>query len=216
VNRWPTEGTLLGAFFDVTNPRKVGDAGPLRRPGNRSRARVDDIANFGSGQTSSTRVEGTVSVLDSRESAKGFSSASGPGPCHFGGVVPGARPASTSVLTVLPGRRCSFGRGRRCLARNGAAGTTVDPSGPTEVSGEVGETRDVSSPGRTLEGNEAQEGEGAFRSATVGWALRTRRRSKASKPTLRSDEASNTGSGNGGGRRCRAGQEGTARGQRPR
>jgi hypothetical protein len=35
VNRWPTEETLLGAFFDVTNPMKVGDAGPLRDPGNR-------------------------------------------------------------------------------------------------------------------------------------------------------------------------------------
>jgi hypothetical protein len=35
VNRWPTEETLLGAFFDVTNPMKVGDAGPLRAPGNR-------------------------------------------------------------------------------------------------------------------------------------------------------------------------------------
>jgi hypothetical protein len=26
VNRWPTEETLLGAFFDVTNPMKVSDA----------------------------------------------------------------------------------------------------------------------------------------------------------------------------------------------
>jgi hypothetical protein len=35
VNRCPTEETLLGAFFDVKNPMKVGDAGPLRDPGNR-------------------------------------------------------------------------------------------------------------------------------------------------------------------------------------
>jgi hypothetical protein len=33
VNRWPTEETLLGAFFDVTNPMKVGDGGPATRTG---------------------------------------------------------------------------------------------------------------------------------------------------------------------------------------
>jgi hypothetical protein len=31
----PTEETLLGAFFDVTNPMKVGGADPLNEPGNR-------------------------------------------------------------------------------------------------------------------------------------------------------------------------------------
>jgi hypothetical protein len=35
VNRCPTEETLLGAFFDVTNPMKVGAADPLHEPGNR-------------------------------------------------------------------------------------------------------------------------------------------------------------------------------------
>jgi len=74
----------------------------------------------------------------------------------------------------------------------------------------------VSSSGRTLKGNEAQEGEGVSRLATIGRTLRTRWRSKASKPALRFHEALTADSGNGGGWRCGEGSEGTARGQRPR
>jgi hypothetical protein len=74
----------------------------------------------------------------------------------------------------------------------------------------------VSPSGRTLKGNEAQEGEGVSRLATIGRTLRTRWRSKASKPTFRTCGALKADSGNGGGRRCRTGSEGTARGQRPR
>jgi hypothetical protein len=35
VNRWPTEETVLGLFFDVENPMKVGETDPKRAPGNR-------------------------------------------------------------------------------------------------------------------------------------------------------------------------------------
>jgi hypothetical protein len=48
VNRWPTEETVLGPFFDVTNPMKVGGADP-NATGQPARAREPDIANFSSG-----------------------------------------------------------------------------------------------------------------------------------------------------------------------
>jgi hypothetical protein len=38
VNRWPTEETVLGLFFDVENPMEVGDTDPNREPGNRRAA----------------------------------------------------------------------------------------------------------------------------------------------------------------------------------
>jgi Na+-translocating ferredoxin:NAD+ oxidoreductase RnfD subunit len=49
VNRWPTEETLLGAFFDVTNPMKVGGGGPATRTGQLVSGGGTHIANFGSG-----------------------------------------------------------------------------------------------------------------------------------------------------------------------
>jgi hypothetical protein len=49
VNRWPTEETVLGLFFDVENPMEVGDTDPNREPGNRSAASGPRSTPFSSG-----------------------------------------------------------------------------------------------------------------------------------------------------------------------
>jgi hypothetical protein len=157
---------------------------------------------------------------ESRRIDEGISSAprTRTSPPYRGGGSLGARPANASVLAVLPGRQRSFGIAARCLARDGAVGSERRSFGsgghrPTR------RTRLRVSARRqegNLEGERSPGRRGRPRLATIGQALRTRRRSKASKPTLRFNETSKADSGNGGGGRCRAGSGGTARGQRPR
>jgi len=222
VNRWPTEETLLGAFFDVTNPMKVGGADPQRDPGNRGddaggqrelQLRTDFV-EAGSSPRVRSMGEGSTNRRRDHRPHRGtrFSPASRrtrPPRCEARqrfGVGCASRSARSFGIAVDDWRR------------NGASGGWRGASKEAWRDHPVRRARRgfVSSSGRTLKGNEAQEGEDVSRLATIGRTLRTRWRSKASKPTIRSHGVLTVDSGNGGGRRRRAGSGRTARGQRPR
>lgn len=126
-NRWPTEETLLGAFFDVTNPKKVGDD---RRT---------------SGETGNRDAE----VVTSRTSASnrlhrhwpGAGFARSPAPRILASVRPG-RARARSRLSVNRRRDsgrigiASFGRLRRSrdpvrgIGRLRSVGTFLTAEGP--------------------------------------------------------------------------------------